>query len=213
MAIGRLAVAAWAAAQMAGSAASGAFVEYKQDKAGWESAVGSSFTTLDFNFGQPVVLTDQYQHLGALFPEGNEITLFNPGGFLNDGWGLTGGFGTFPTGPIVVEFTQPMNWIAVEHPGLVEIALYDGDQLLYTSTISGLGPGASFFMGLATSSSFNKAVIRNPLIGFVYIDDLYFGAPIPAPGCMVGLLGVMLITSRRRRVNGTRSWRGKFGDK
>ena len=143
-------------------------------------------------------MTDQYLALGALFTDGSDITEPDAGAFPNDGWGLAGSSG-FASGPIVVEFTQPMNWIAMEHPGLLDIKVYDGGQLLYSSTISGLASGSVFFMGLTSSTSFDKVVIRDPLDNFVFIDDLYFGAPVPAPGGVAVLIAGLLMPVRRRR--------------
>jgi len=178
--------------------ATAAFVEYKQNQAGWESAVGSNFTTLDFNFGQQLIVTDQYLAQGAIFTDGSDITEPNAGAFPNDGWGLAGSSG-FASGPIVVEFTQPMNWIAVEHPGNLRYEVFSGGQLLYVSSNSGFPPADTYFFGLVSDTSFDKVVIRDPLDNFVFIDDLYFGAPVPAPGGVAVLLAGLLMPARRRR--------------
>jgi hypothetical protein len=184
------------------ASATAGFVEYKQDQSGWESAVGRQFTTLDFNFGQQVLVTDQYLAQGALFTDGNDFTQFNANAFPNDGWGLLGGFGPFGTSQITVQFTQPMHWIAVDHPGSLYIELFSGGQMIYSSSGSGYQQPTPHFMGIVSDISFDRARIVNPFSTTVFIDNLYFGAPIPAPGA-VGLLGALgLLPARRRRMKG-----------
>ncbi len=177
--------------------AEASFTTFKNDKAGWIDAVGGSFTTLDFNFGEPVILSDQYASLGVIFPEPDDNTWKNPGGFPNDGWGAKGGLGN--PGSITLQFLTHQNWIAAEYPGQLRIDLYSENKLIY----SGEGPfqptlGLKFF-GVAGKTSFDKAVITDLLDGFVNIDDLHFGAPIPARG-VLGVMGMAgLLLKRRRR--------------
>ncbi len=151
------------------------FITYKNDKQGWIDAVGASYTTLDFNFGQAVILSDQYESLGVLFPEPDDNTWKNPGAFPNDGWGVKGGLGV--SGTITVQFLSPQNWLAFEYPGLALLNLYYQDKLIFSEWGPGAPVGGSKFFGIVSTSVFDKAVFS----GGANIDDLYFGAPVPAP--------------------------------
>lgn len=193
-----LALVATALTHLAGTAADAAFTEYKQNQAEWESAVGGQFATLDFVFPQQVVVTNQYLTLGALFTDGNDITAYIPSAFPNDGWGLAGGLSLMGSGKITVEFTQPMHWIAMDHPGPLYIELFSGGEMIYASTWSGFPPASNYFIGIVSDQAFDKARIVNPFSTTVFIDNLYFGAPIPAPG-VLGLLPALAALQPRRR--------------
>jgi len=74
--------------------------------------------------------------------------------------------------------------------------LYNQGQLIYTSGIFG-GGGVGWFGGLISTQPFDAAVIIDPL-GYVFIDDLHFGPPIPGPGALA-LLGAAALFAQRRR--------------
>src|SRR5687768_930249 len=61
------------------------------NKSAWESAVGTPYTTIQFNElpGSPFVTT-QYQDLGITFTDGTDFIGFSEITFLNDGFGLYG---------------------------------------------------------------------------------------------------------------------------
>jgi len=83
--------------------------------------------------------------------------------------------------------------IAADFPGLLLIDLYCEDELFYTSNVFGVG-GVGNFGGLV---SFDRAVLSDPP-GQVFLDDLHFGPPIPAPSALC-IVGAALLASRRWR--------------
>ncbi len=175
----------------------GSFVTYKNDKQGWIDAVGANYTTLDFNFGQSVILSDQYASLGVVFPESDDNTWKNDGSFLNDGWGVKGGLGN--PGTITLQFLTPQNWLAMEYPGLLQIDLFYQDKLIFSAT-GPIQPTLSpKFFGLVGLPSFDKAVLSNPFNGWVNCDDIYFGAPIPGPAGLTAFAVLGLLIRNRRR--------------
>ena len=163
------------------------------DKDEWIAAAGS-FTTIGFD-GYPsgTVITNQWEDLGVLFVDG----IYTTGGvdritFPEDGWGLDG------NGNIVLEFAEPMSWIASDFPGRLQIELYEDGQLFYFSGIFGVG-GVGNFGGLVSDQLFDMAVLMDITVGFeAEIDDLHFGRPVPGAGA-IGLLAVGLLGVRRRR--------------
>jgi MYXO-CTERM domain-containing protein len=173
-----------------------AAVQEYTNKAAWQAAAGS-YTTIDFTghpIGTPVVTL--YQHLGITFTDGNDF-IQNGSIFLNDGWGLDGGF-VFPTG-ISFNFSEPRYTIAVDFPTYILFYLsYKGNLVHTSSWFGGTGPG--HFAGLVSSVPFDRVAMWNPIGGNspTRIDDLFFGPPIPAPGALA-LLGLGAITPRCRR--------------
>jgi len=161
------------------------------DKAEWEAAVEGNFSTMDFTgFPENTIITDQYKHLGAVFSQGGFIKY--AAGFLQDGWALSSNLDEF-----ILEFDQPMNWIAADHPGNLQYFLYlDGVLVGETGHLGGGGIG--FFSGVVSDIGFDQAIIRDPF-GSPNVDDLHFGPAIPAPAAwtIVALAG--LAASRRRR--------------
>ncbi len=162
------------------------------DKGDWINAVGP-FTTIGFDGYPPgTFITDQWADLGVVFADGNDTTgPFDPITFPEDGWGLDG------NGNIVLEFAEPMAWIASDFPGNLRFELYSGGQLFFTSGLLGVG-GIGNFGGLASDQLFDMAVLMDFPVSFeAEIDDLHFGRPIPGPGA-IGFLVVALLPSRRR---------------
>ena len=163
------------------------------DRAEWEAAVGS-FTTIDFTgFPEFTIITTQYQDLGVTFTDGDDSTTFIPSAFLNDGWGLFGGF----DGDIDLSFETPQRWIAVDFPGDVRIFLFSGGELIHFGTFSAGPDGSGGFGGLVSSQPFDSVALLDPIDDFVFIDDLHFGVPAPASIGILALAGIW--HSRRRR--------------
>lgn len=163
------------------------------DKGAWINAV-VSFTTIGFDgFPSGTIVTDQWVDLGVVFADGNDTTGgFDPLTFPEDGWGLDG------NGNIVLEFAEPMAWIASDFPGRLRIELYSDGQLFYTSGIFGIG-GIGNFGGLASDQLFDMAVLMDvPAGSQAEIDHLHFDPPIPAPGA-IGVLAIALVRWPRRR--------------
>ena len=165
------------------------------DRAKWEAAVGD-FTTLGFTgFPEGTFITDQYADLGILFVGGGENINLQDDIFPNDGAGLNSDFVD-----IVMEFATPQFWIGADFPGIIRIDLYNEGELFYSSIDFG-GPPIGAFGGLLSSDPFDMAVILNPVDLAVFIDDLFFGPHIPAPGAL-WLLAVSALCARRRRRSG-----------
>jgi len=159
------------------------------DKAAWEAAVGGNFSTMDFTgFPENTIITDQYAHLGAIFTQGGFITF--TGSFEQDGWGLSSNLDEF-----ILEFDQPMSWLAADHPGIVQYFLYLDGKLVGQTLV--LGGDVGSFSGILSDTPFDSVVILDP-VGVPNVDDLHFGPAIPAPAAWV-LLTLGGLTRRRTR--------------
>ena len=171
------------------SSASGEITRFA-NRAEWEAAVGP-FTTIDFTgFPHGTVVTEQYANLGVHFTDANDTIFYNPSSFYNDDYGLDG------NGDITVVFDQPIYWIGVDYPGIMQYELYYGGQLIHLSDPFG-GGGSGFFAGLLSTEPFDAAVLIDPA-GEAEIDDLHFGPPIPAPP-VIALLALAACAAPRRR--------------
>jgi MYXO-CTERM domain-containing protein len=161
-----------------------------EDRDEWEVVVGE-FTTIDFTgFDQLTIITDQYADLGILFTDGSDWIIFD--GDFEDGSGLGGGFGD----DIEISFDEPQYWIAIDFVGLAQFELFRDGELIYTSYVFDDNP--STFAGLFSTEPFDAVVLDDPTAGFISIDNLYFGPPIPAPGAF-GLIGLSAFLGTRRR--------------
>jgi hypothetical protein len=163
------------------------------NKSSWQSAAGSWSTVTFTELPLDTLVTDQYADLGVTFTDGSDYTLYSPTSFPTDHVGLNGAFDT-----IDVAFSAPMTSIAVEFPGNVKFKLYSQGKLIYTSPMFGQF-AAGNFGGLVTDTTFDSAEIYDPF-GEVFIDNLHFGPPIPAPSALALLgAGVLLRGCGRRR--------------
>jgi hypothetical protein len=159
----------------------------------WQAAIGPH-TTVDFT-GYPefTIITTQYSSLGVTFTDGNDFIFLSPD-FQLDGAGLFGNVAD----PIRLSFSFPQTSIGVHYPSGIRYNLYSEGQLVYTSSFF----FASFtgFAGLTSNTPFDSVVLINPLSGFAFIDNLYFGVPGP------GALALMVVAAawpgaRRRRTS------------
>jgi hypothetical protein len=187
----RVSIVAAALCSMHTLASHGAVVQYN-NKSAWQAAAGSHSTINFTGYPQATLITNQYSNLGVAFTDGIDLIHLS-GSFVNDGAGLNGAIDE-----IEVTFSQPMSSIAIEFPGFAAIHLYSNRSLIYQSTAFGSTPVGNFG-GLISDFSFDRAVIYDPS-GDVFIDDLHFGPPIPAPGALAifGLAGLMCSQKRRR---------------
>jgi len=161
-----------------------------QDRDEWEAAVGDDYTTIRFNELPPnTLVTDQYKHLGVVFVD-VEFTRQSLA-FENDGFGMSG------VTSIHMEFTQPMSWIGVEHPGDVQYFLYSDGELVFEGPWM-IGFGTDFG-GIVFPETFDEVIIADPFDNIVAIDDLMFGPAIPAPGGLALLVAAGLAGGRGRR--------------
>jgi len=157
----------------------------------WFDAAGS-ITTIGFaDLPNDTLVTTQYAELGATFTDGVDLVLYNEG-FLNDGVGLNGAFDQ-----IAIEFAQPMQAIGVDFPGGIQLTLVYHGVPFYTST-GFVGPGEGAFGGIISSNPFDGVLIIDPR-GDVFIDDLHFGPPIPAPPAIALIVLPFMCPCRRRR--------------
>ncbi len=167
------------------SSAYGGVAEFT-DKDAWIAAVGQ-FTTIDFT-GFPVgtFITDQYADLGVLFTDGSDSIVAI--GAFPDGFGLDGN----PS--MHLSFDSPQLWLAVDHPGSVQIDLFSGGNLFHSAVFFHAGHG--FFSGVLSAELFDSVVISDPAVGDVFIDDLHFG--VPSRG-VIAFLALGGLHHRRRR--------------
>jgi hypothetical protein len=173
---------------MFGSKVLAEVVEY-EDKEAWEIAAGQ-FSTIGFaDLPDGTWVTEQYAHLGVHFVDGWDQVIHGES-FLEDGAGLAGGE------QIDLVFDGPMYSLAADFPGYLTIDLYNEGEVFYTSSELGFG-GLGNFGGLVSTDSFDRAVLRDPP-GNVFVDDIHFGPPIPAPSPLL-IVGVALLVPRRRR--------------
>jgi hypothetical protein len=171
--------------------ASAAITEFT-NKAAWQSAAGSvtSITFQEFPVG--TVVTNQYNYLGIQFTPGqvaesNEFTMY-----INDNVGLTNGV------PISFNFDQPRQSVAFDYPGSLQIKLFSNGLLIYNSDIFGVG-GPGLFAGIVSTQSFDAVTFSRGFGPSADVDDLHFGAPVPAPSSALLLLGFAALGRRRGR--------------
>lgn len=156
----------------------------------WQASAGP-YTTITFGeFPDGTLITTQYTPLGVTFTDGLDFIYMPPSPlFPEDGAGLDG------VNDIDITFATPQYWIGAHYPGALAFELHSAGNLIYTSSIFGIG-GTGFFAGLVSSQPFDAVTIRDPFLGAV-IDNLYFGVPGPGALPLLALAGVWR-TSRRR---------------
>jgi hypothetical protein len=174
------------------SIGSASFTTYTNFDA-WKSATGNTYTTLDFVFPQPVLLTTQYLSLGVSFPAQEEVAAPLGAAFPLDGWGIWGA--GLADNDIHLKFATPQKWIAAHYPGKVSYQLISNGAVIFTS-LPFSAPGLSDFYGVVSELEFDEVKLINPS-GQLYVDNIYFG--IPTPGAMAVLAGGFLRSRRRRR--------------
>ena len=178
----------------AGSAAADiAFFRGPDEVAAWEEAAGS-WGTMDFTgfeFGQH--LTDEYEEeLGVVFTDTtNYVSGPSAGLFPRDKWGLQiGPFASF------AEFTtvEPIQSLAFFHPGIFDVTLWLGDELILFEENSFFPLG---FFGFVSEVPFDRVRISDGA-DTASIDDILVGAAVPSPA-VAALLGLGLLKGGRRR--------------
>jgi len=166
-------------------------IEYT-DKGEWQAA-GGEFTTIGFT-GYPdgTWIFEQYAYLGVHFVDGADlIVCCDFVTFPMDGAGLDG------NAEIHLVFDAPIYTIAADFPGNLMFDLYNDGELMYSSSMMGVG-GIGNFGGLISTSPFDEAIIHSWEEFQVFLDDLHFGPPIPGASGL-GLLGVAFVGIVRRR--------------
>jgi len=185
------------AVAFAADAASADVIEYgNDDRDQWFMDVGGSshVSTVDFTgFDDFTPIDDQWAHLGVNF-SGFVVTVGpDPLGFPNDSWGARG------EPDINITFDEPMQWVATDVRGTLQIELYSNDTLFHTSQIFFPDGPAGGFGGLVSDVPFDFVRIFDPLDSLVFIDDLHFGPPIPAPASLAPFALLLCARSRRNR--------------
>jgi len=179
--------------------ASGAIVHYT-NQAEWKAA-NAGHTFIDFQGWQTGTnITDQYASQGVSFVGGSEWVWNNPSMFPIDGSGLTGGFQGATPLIITAQFDAPRTAVGVNFIGGMQFTLFLGDVMVGTSaTFVQFNTGN--FGGIISTLPFDKVKFKNPSTGVSDIDNLFFGAAIPAPAplALFALLGARGGGRRRRR--------------
>lgn len=146
-------------------------------------------TALDFtDLALSEFVTDQYTHLGVTFfgtAIGHQASYFQ-----TDGHGILGW-----THPLIeLEFHAARTEFAIEIASFtMEVHLYLGDSAIGSVNVSSQ---SGKFRGFTLSEPFDRVhLISQTVTG---IDNLYFGAPIPAPAALVLVAFAGLVTRRRR---------------
>ena len=124
---------------------------------------------------------------GSVGGDGNDSIDINAG-FLNDGSGLD------DNPSMHVSFDSPMLCFEVDHPGIVQIDLFSGNELIHSALF--INAGLGFFSGLVSTELFDNVLISDPLLPDAFIDDLHFG--VPSPG-VIAFLALGGLRARRRR--------------
>lgn len=160
------------------------------NKSLWQAAAGP-FTTITFQeFAAGTVITDQYSYLGLTMTPG--AIEHEPSIYPNDDYGLGNGV------PIVMSFDQDRNSVAFDFPGSLVIKLYKDGALIHTSGIFGVS-GIGNFGGIVSTEAFDTISISKGFTSNSSVDDMFYGAPVPAPASALLLLGFAALGQRRRR--------------
>jgi len=174
----------------------GDVIEYDEDFEGWTSAIGE-FTFVGFTgFEDGEILTDQLSNLGIEFTDGDDIITQNDG-FVDD-WGLRDFDSGLPEPDnIIIAFDEPVYAIGVDFQTSIQFELfYRGESTYVSNDFLVFGQGTEF-TGLVSDEPFDELRIWDPS-GGTYIDNFYFGPPIPAPGALT-LFAVAALSARLRR--------------
>lgn len=137
------------------------------DRASWEAAAGPSSTANFTGFADGTPITNQYSSLGMLFTQGND-TVLSTGAFVVDGKGVQ------CNGDMEIQFAAPVSSIGADFPGALQITLYSGASLVYSSS-NFAGSGSGFFAGLVSSTPFDRAVIKDWFDQQAYVDNVSVG--------------------------------------
>jgi len=163
-----------------------------ENRAAWEAVTGP-YSTITFTELPPLTwLSDQYAPLGVRFTDGSDQIIHNVNIF-SDNRGLNGAFDES-----TLEFDTPMTTLAMDFPGHLHVKLYNEGTLIFSSFEFGQS-GTGNFAGLISTQPFDEAFIYDPG-GGLFVDNLYFGPPVPGPGALMALaISATLLPGRRRR--------------
>jgi len=184
--------AAILATAVIGNAAIGSLV-VTTDSATWFESV-DPVTTIDFtDLAQNEFVTDQYAHLGATF-FGTAIGHHSASIFQTDGKGILGWTQT----EVELEFDLPRTEFALQFASLnFMVNFHLGEDFVGSTPV--MSSFISTFIGIKSSLPFDRVEMFAFSHAVTYIDNIYFGAPIPAPGVLAFVAFVGLVSRRRRR--------------
>jgi len=150
-------------------------------------------TALDFtDLALFEFVTDQYADLGVMF-FGTAIGHTGMSLYPSDGHGILG----WTHQLIEMEFDAPRTRFAIElGSGSMVMTFYLGGAEVGIANVSN---ATSLFWGAVLESTFDRVTLEDQGLGFTAIDNLYFGAPIPAPGALALVAFAGLVSRRRRR--------------
>jgi len=157
------------------------------NKAQWQSAAGPSTAITFVEYHEFTIITDQYAESGILFTDGNDF-IFTTASFPADGAGLVSASDVLGSDSGVhMSYVQPRNSIAFDFIGIIQFNLYNSGELVYASQyyVAGFTP----FVGVTSTVPFDFVVAWDWGDAVVSIDNLYFGAAVPAPGSLLFLVG------------------------
>ena len=139
------------------------------DYTNWSAAVGGSIAENRYaELGDGVLVTTQYQAVGATYTDGDDYTMSYPGG-STDGMILNG------NGRVHITFSYPLTAVGVNFPGAVRIYSYMGTQLVFQSDDFG-GSGTGFFGGVVSDTQFDRVEIMDWVDDMVFVDDVFYNA-------------------------------------
>jgi hypothetical protein len=136
-------------------------VEY-QDRAAWLADVGGAGTADFSGYPENTPITDQYLALGMRFTQGNEKILTSAA-FVMDTKGVD------CSGGAEISFISPVTALGVDFPGALQIDLYDGGALIWSSSRFA-GSGTGFFAGVISTAPFTRAVLDDWTDHRAYLD-------------------------------------------
>lgn len=152
----------------------GATITEYTDYASWLAAVGGSATENRYaDLGVGVTVTTQYLGVGALYTDGNDVTMDYTGS-STDNVILNG------NGRVNITFSAQQTSIGVNFPGAVRIVAYDGATVVFTSSDFG-GSGTFFFGGVVSDTPFNRVEIIDWFDDAVFPDDVFYHDGGPSP--------------------------------
>jgi len=150
-------------------------------------------TALDFtDLALLEFVTDQYADLGVMF-FGTAIGHTGMSLYPSDGHGILG----WTHQIIEMEFDAPRTEFAIElGSGSMVLTFYLGGAEVGIANVSRF---TSIFWGVFAESGFDRVTLEDQGLGGTAADNIYFGAPIPAPGALVLVTFAGLVSRRRRR--------------
>lgn len=164
------------------------------NKQQWINTIGE-YNRIGFTeYPEYTVISNQYANQGVQFTPGECWIDDNPV-HVTDGKGLT------VTGApqfmgIHTAFVEPVYAFAVDLSNVMQMKLYSQGDLLFNSGLfdSHFTP----FVGFVSTTPFDLAWGVNPVNGYLSLDNIYLGTPVPAPGALALLMAGACIPRRRR---------------